>query len=61
MSLKLYQFNNSSLTDSNSDKFSSYSSKSKHLKKFNIILDIDETLIQTLQLSYNKTQKNSFL
>ena len=57
MSLKLYQFNNSSLTNSNSDRFSSYASKSKHLKKFNIILDIDETLIQTLQLSYNKTKK----
>lgn len=57
MSYKLYQFNNSSSSISNSGRISSSSEKSKHLKKFNIILDIDETLIQTLQLPMNKTKK----
>lgn len=57
MSIKLYQFNDSSLSNSDSGRISSSYSKSKHLKKFNLILDIDETLIQTLQLPFNKTRK----
>ena len=54
MSLKLYQFNNSS---NNNSINSSFNTKKKHLKKFNIIFDIDETLVQTLILSNLKTKK----
>ncbi len=63
MSLKLYQFNNSSLTNSNSDKLSSYASKSKHLKKFNIITKIansKEGVIEKLLESKKKLKIDKF-